>query len=160
MNRSRVFRFLRIGWTIVFQLAFVLLIALWMRSYWRVDSVHCPLRSPSMLISTSFRGRLSVRAGKVIPYQTGEYPSGWGMHSYSVGNTVPDRGTHPQPIWRCNIDNYGSYVLFSHWLPVLVLAAFAGALRIRTPYRFSLRTLLIATTLVAVGLGLIILSLR
>ena len=45
---------------------------------------------------------------------------------------------------------------FPHWLPILVTGAFAAVLGVRKPYRFSLRTLLLATTLVAVVLGLVV----
>src|SRR2546423_33436 len=44
-----------------------------------------------------------------------------------------------------------------HWFPVLLLATFAVAPWYRRiPHQFSLRTLLIATTLVAVVLGLLV----
>jgi hypothetical protein len=43
-----------------------------------------------------------------------------------------------------------------HWFPVLLSAAFAAAPWFRRTWKFSLRTLLIATTLVAVVLGLIV----
>jgi hypothetical protein len=42
-----------------------------------------------------------------------------------------------------------------HWLLALVLGAIAACTSAKRPYRFSLRTLLIATTLVGVALGLI-----
>jgi hypothetical protein len=49
------------------------------------------------------------------------------------------------------------HIVFSHWLVTLIVVM-VGALGIRRPgqVRFSLRTLLIATTLVAVVLGLIV----
>jgi hypothetical protein len=42
-----------------------------------------------------------------------------------------------------------------HWLPVLLAGLLAAVLGIRRPFQFSLRTLLIATTIFAVWLGLI-----
>jgi hypothetical protein len=52
----------------------------------------------------------------------------------------------------------GKGLILPHWLPVLVATAF-GALPWLT-WRFSLRTLLIATTLVAVALGLVAVAIR
>jgi hypothetical protein len=54
------------------------------------------------------------------------------------------------------VPNY--LLMFPHWFLVLLSAAFATAPWIR--WRFSLRTLLIATTLVAVVLGLIVWAAR
>jgi hypothetical protein len=48
----------------------------------------------------------------------------------------------------------GPYVATPYWFPVLMTGAMA--LLVWRPRRFSLRTLLIGTTLVAVGLGSII----
>jgi hypothetical protein len=47
-----------------------------------------------------------------------------------------------------------------YWFLILLTAAIAAAPWLRWPKRFSLRTLLIATTLVAVVLGLIVAVLR
>jgi hypothetical protein len=51
-------------------------------------------------------------------------------------------------------DEFPSLIV-PHWIPVSVTALFSVAPWIPCPKRFSLRTLLIATTLVAVGLGAI-----
>ena len=45
---------------------------------------------------------------------------------------------------------------FPHWCPVLVVATLTAFPWIRWSKRFTLRTLLIATTLIAVVLGLIV----
>jgi hypothetical protein len=43
-----------------------------------------------------------------------------------------------------------------HWFVVSITVALSAAILLRQPYRFSLRTLLFVTTLVAVVLGLIV----
>ena len=43
-----------------------------------------------------------------------------------------------------------------YWFPVAILASLAAVPWIRWSKRFSLRTLLIATTLVAVGFGIVV----
>jgi hypothetical protein len=52
----------------------------------------------------------------------------------------------------------GRLVRTPHWLPILLSAALVAAPWLR--WRFSLRTLLIATTLVAVVLGAIVYATR
>ena len=47
-------------------------------------------------------------------------------------------------------------VLIPYWLPVLISGVFAATPWIKWSRGFSLRTLLIGTTLVAVGLGLVV----
>ena len=69
---------------------------------------------------------------------------------------APERDNRPRPSWVYTSDRYGQYVLFPHWVPALVFAVFAAAIGIRMPYQFSLRTLLILTTIVAAILGLMV----
>jgi hypothetical protein len=49
----------------------------------------------------------------------------------------------------------GPYVTAPFWFLVVVSAAIGVILQWRYPYRFTVRTLLMATTLVAVGLGIV-----
>jgi hypothetical protein len=146
------FRKLRIAWSAACSLVCALLVVLWARSYWAVDEVHCPLKSPAMLIVHSFEGRLSLYAGERIPYRSGWFPSGWGRDSTSIRDVAPTRT--PQTSWAFHSDIYGQYVTFPHWLPTFALGAIALLCSACLPERFSLRTLLIATTLVAMALGL------
>jgi hypothetical protein len=76
----------------------------------------------------------------------------WGSYPEPVENRFQAaRGLYEfSSVWG---DNW--LIVFPHWLPVLQCATFAAVPWIR---RFSLRTLLIATTLIAVVLGLIVWS--
>jgi hypothetical protein len=149
-------KYLRIAVTALSLTACVLLIALWVRSYSWSDWANCPLRSPSMLIVNSFDGRLSLYAGERVPYRTGFFPSGWDYDSYSVAQIAPSSLKRARPYWDCSFDQYGWYILFPYWLPVLTTAVIGAGFGLRKQWRFSLRTLLIATTLVAVALGVIV----
>ena len=61
----------------------------------------------------------------------------------------------PNQLWRWETDEVGSfYVDVPHWFLAILLASIATAPWLR--WRFSLRTLLIATTLVAVVLAIIV----
>ena len=55
---------------------------------------------------------------------------------------------------------FGPFIDIPQWFPVLLFATLATAPWIRWSKRFSLRTLLIATTLVAVVLGLVVYAAR
>jgi hypothetical protein len=60
------------------------------------------------------------------------------------------------PTFQFSRTNVTSLLYMKFWIPVLATALLAAAFGIRRPYRFSLRALLIATTLIAVVLGAIV----
>src|SRR5258708_7950412 len=69
-------------------------------------------------------------------------PSGW---EYEANVPSEWRSTSEFEFHR---DRTGFELRIPHWLPVLIFIGFAGAPWISWPNRFSLRTLLVATTLV------------
>ena len=80
------------------------------------------------------------------PRKTGTAEWRWRVRSPS--ESVAGRGVY----WAINVlDAPFPYVCFPHWFPVLLFALLAAAPWIK--WRFSVRTLLIATGLVAVILG-------
>src|SRR5688500_9557389 len=101
----------RIAVTVLSLTACVLLIAMWVRSYWQIDCGYCPLNAPRMLIVYSSRGGVSLYAGEAVPYRTGWFPSNWGMDSYSV-----KRRGQPETNWRYSSDVYGASIRFPYWL--------------------------------------------
>jgi hypothetical protein len=62
-------------------------------------------------------------------------------------------GWHVTGLTGRSYSSGGTGIIAPHWFPLVIALSFVGVPWIR--WRFSLRTLLIATTLVAVGLGLI-----
>jgi hypothetical protein len=143
------FRYLRILWTVFCGIACVLLIALWARSYSHNEVLQMHTTSRLLLLHAR-RGRLAY--WNRVPYRNpqasrflaedmddilqGSSPGTWGFGRVRV---FPD-----------------SIVFAPYWFPVLVSAALSTAPLFPWRSRFSLRTLLIATTLVAVVLGLIV----
>ncbi len=141
------FRKLRIAWSVAWGLAAVLLIVLLVRSYragdsTRADGDYVSYEDSRMYLYTidSTKGNihLSLCASKP-PWQirfdhTKHF--GFGLSSWDASTTIS----------------------FPYWFPVLISTAFAALPWL--PWRFSLRTLLIATTLVAVVLGAIVWSVR
>lgn len=140
------------------QIECVLLLVLWVRSYWRWDYVESPICSNGFYLN-SFRGRLGLDAG------VADSPIiAWSYSAVSL-DSFQTQATIPQPI-SCNDMNVSVSVSTTelprivscpHGFAVLLFATLAVAPWIR---RFTLRTLLIATTLVAVVLGLIVWAVR
>ena len=125
-------RKLRIAWSVAWGVACLLLIALWVRSYSWLDacagfSHSVAAYHGSLYIDTGWAGH-----GPVIVRNLGP------VDIISDYEAAPTRGDTTIPIWLFLILGLASGI--APWLP----------------WHFSLRTLLIATTLVAILLGLIV----
>jgi hypothetical protein len=157
MDGSRLTRHFRIAVTALSLTACVLMIALWVRSYWWHDIAHCPLTStPRMLCVYSLRGRITIAA--VVWQKDDPGPTGWGWEPEFVPRFVP---LDAPPLFEYHILANGIDARFPHWLPIPALATLSVAATLPwLRWRFSLRTLLIATTLVAAGLGFFIWAVR
>ncbi len=147
------YRKLRIAWTVFWGVAAVLLIVLWVRSYWRVQ--HVVWNSETKAFDISFdRGQLGIGAvnDRIM------LPLGWSHRTFPIWSADSDSDTDDTPKtilgFGLETDDISIDAYIPFWFPVLTCAAIAI---IPSPLfkRFSLRTLLIATTLVAVVLGLI-----
>jgi hypothetical protein len=162
-------RKLQIAFSAVCGVLCLLLIALWVRSYWRQEHVAVQV-SPTMKAWTTYRtGWVMLRYTWTSP-ESGTPPKkiGWEASSYIVAPQIlaGKPNLAPPPGWSFKVHNYpnikGLTVRTPFWF--LTLASFlvtllVAARRIRFT-RFSLRTLLIAAILVAVGLGLIVAASR
>jgi hypothetical protein len=146
-------RKLRIAFSATCGIVCLLLVVLWVRSYRWSDDAYCPLSSSNILIVNSWRGRLSTYVG-----EPGAYPSGWGTVSRYVTNIVGRNQSRSS--WGYASDQQGQEIMFPHWLLVFTSAALAAALISHRPHRFSLCTLLIATTIVSVLLGVVVYAVR
>jgi hypothetical protein len=79
--------------------------------------------------------------------------------SYYSAHHVTDQSVRKQ--WKLIWERRGHGAMFPYWFLVLVFGGLAiSPWTTRPKLRFSLRTLLIATTLVAVALGLIVWAVR
>jgi hypothetical protein len=146
------YRKLRIAWSVAWGIAALLFVMLWVRSYHHYD-----------FASHNFFGRRgfiveSIRGVGFVKYVPGAIV----VNGY--GSSVPERsripaGTFAKGTWGgFNFSIHPSGLIFAvpFWFLALIAIVFAIGPWIRTVRRFSLRTLLIATTLVAVVLGLIV----
>ena len=132
------FRKLRIAWSAGCAVACVLVVALWVRSYWRFDGVQW--RGHSI---ASLRGALFVNE-RFVPTV---------VPSVKLGNSRVDKTT----TWskHAHFVPVGIGTAIPDWTPVALVMTLA-ALPWIVRWRFSLRTLLVVMTLVAVGMGLIV----
>jgi hypothetical protein len=143
MNRPRLVRVLRISWTGFWGIAAVLLVVLWVHSYWARDAIWGWLPIPLYFQIDSDRGvihsivnqenaktRISVDSTYTVVK-----PDPWVIHLYK----------NPRFGWWLDL-------AAPHLLLILcsVATVFAPWFSFK---RFSLRTLLVATTIIAVGLG-------
>jgi hypothetical protein len=149
------FRKLRIAWSVFWGLAAVLLIVLWVRSYSRYD---CVTRFDANRVRTSLDSGSAVICfaqfdyGKRSPVPILTY--GW---RWERSQPIAEADAKPTgPSFQWDHEPVGLGVSFPHWFPVLVFAALAMMPWVRWTKHYSLRTLLIATTLVAVVLGVVV----
>jgi hypothetical protein len=158
----RFLRYLRIAFSATCLIACVLLIVLWVRSYSSEDYLYWNIVGHRTVLVGSTHGRL-------VAY-TALFESKPGARFRlldKVGIALATRWTEVERLLSCDsyspilAANYRALVV-SHWIMVLVTGTLAAMLGLRRPYRlrFSLRTLLIAMTLVAVVLGLAVWAAR
>jgi hypothetical protein len=146
------YRKLRIAWSVAWGIVCVLFIGLWVRSYKTADLFTLPITTNKLFGLTSDKG--------VFLASFYSWPPG------PMVGSIWDRwhGTYkPGPRVNAKAWDYGAlpsgssgwYIQMPQMQFIFAAMFLAGAswLPVR---RFSLRTLLIATTLVAVGLGLIV----
>lgn len=173
------YRKLRIAWSVGWGVAAVLLVALWVRSYWWVDGVRLQSNGTYYLVSASQALRLEIfpdrntpplvkeraKIGEltrriVIPDMVNAASSTW--HTFKVpAKKDPERQATSVLGFRFTTTPTIPLPVCPHWFAVTFLGLVATAPWVRTlNYRFSLRTLLIAMTLIAVGLGAIVYSVR
>jgi hypothetical protein len=144
-------KFLRIAVTALSFTACFLLVALWVRSYWRLDSFTYIHSIKRVICGHSFPGRCIVFiTPQTIAHTPGlqtypmPQPFDSGMPNSFLGfyyHASPGSTTFAIPYWFLT-------------LSLAMMSAVAGFPWI--PRRFSLRVLLIATTLVAVALAAIV----
>jgi hypothetical protein len=161
------YRKLRIAWSVVWGVAAVLLCVIWVRSYWRWDVVYLPDNrmpqlAPTMFWTTevaSHRGQLTLARGLLV--------FGNEAWKWTIAPEINDGPVIPPPSVlgfrykerAAKTSRRPSEYVFvvPYYFPFFLTSSLSLAPWVRhLPRRFSLRTLLIATTLVAVVLGLIV----
>jgi hypothetical protein len=132
---------LRIAWSVTCGVACVVLVALWVRSYYWMDIMHQYKRL------TSAKGNVYLNQVLNCPegiYDEWSYPSGYWTMRFRGQSVVP---TGPRGLSA------------PYWL-LVTTAVLTGGVSWLPIRRFSLSTLLIAITLVACLLGAIVCATR
>jgi len=141
-------RRLRIAVSVFFAMLTVLLCVLWLRSFWYMDRLHGPISQTRGIEFISVNGQMLFAITKrVIPAQR----LNWSLESIDSQDGAAKSEIEDTKFGfvYSEIDYWTTWV--PHWFLTLIAAALAAAVWIR---RFSLRTMLIAVTLLAVVLGL------
>jgi hypothetical protein len=145
------FRKLRIAVTVLSLAACLLLSALWVRSYWVIESIINKRTASSettfIMIATD-HGTLSY--SRVTLPTNKSFTDGW---HYERGR--PEFTSKHRWSW-IRYKNNTLIIRFPTLFPAVILYAVAAIPWLDWKRRFSLRTLLIATTLFAVVLGIVV----
>jgi hypothetical protein len=163
------FRKLRIAWSVGCGILAVLLAVLWMRSYVYSDRVSGPVSKTKGLLVASLAGAVQCRLddNRQSPKSIAFRPWQIGTDSVAEFQKAADElhemqvklgSTQAKPTvdFTMKIGLSGKTLFLPYWLLTglpLCLTVVPWGLRLK---RCSLRTLLIATTLVAVILGLVV----
>jgi hypothetical protein len=149
MNRTCLIRWLRIAVTVVCSLVCIGLIGLLVRSYWRADTVY---NTDIALVSAQGCILFVYEQHTPHPYRN------WGVVNQPISIWRNDHGPDPRGKFGFNFAHIpkGWLIATPTWLLVILIGSIAAVPWIRWSWRFSLRTMLIVTTLVAMALGFIV----
>jgi hypothetical protein len=157
MDRPRLIRGLGIAWSVWWGILCVLLVVLWVRSYWWTTYYVSSFGQVSLLpgdLGVSISGGADPSA---VPAGTVIHVSSEAWMQYLETQRAAENfimGQHWSRIWGAFYFQNGENVPF--WFLLAIFAMSSGA-----PWlgrRFSLRTLFVATTLIAFVLGLVVWS--
>jgi hypothetical protein len=144
------YRRLRIGFSVICGIACALLIALSVRSYWWCDNLVGPLGTTQSFCLWSDHGHVGISFVEERLKSLAD-GSAWAFASEWTGDVAPSKIVIPWlPSWATE-----HYVVAPSCSLLLLIGVGISLPRLFRSRRFSLRTLLIATTLVAVLLGLV-----
>ena len=154
----RYLRYLRIAFSATCLIACVLLIALWVRSYWWQDILHFTVAGRADITIGSHWGGFWITAVDLRNLMSGLqelFPN----QPVTFSSSFTGTDSHARPLWGYSTKTTPfpiTTIVSCHCFSILLLVTFAAVPWIRhLKWRFSLRTLFIATTLVAVVLGAI-----
>jgi hypothetical protein len=147
-------RYLRYVAAVGFALLALALIGLWVRSYYSWDIVHGALPGGYSLKCTSNHGMLSIERCEGSATPTGHF--GWSLLTTEPMRREPLPGA---PLSHRLGFSYFSFedgwsVAVPHWFLAASSLGLAALFAFKRTWRYSLRTILVATTLLGGLLGL------
>jgi hypothetical protein len=147
-------RLLRITASAAFLAAGAVLFAAWMRNFCWADVVWAPLPGARQMTIASSDGQIEV--GILRPTRWSPKPEGWGRATYTASqNRVLEVFVPWNKVIRYRFTiNRSMAIVLPHWLLTLAMLMLAAVPWIRWSRRFTIRTMLVVTTLIAVVLAL------
>jgi hypothetical protein len=175
MDRSRIVWWVRMAASAVCLALSGLLLVLWLRNFWLADVFWGPIPGQGDAVIVSVQGQMEVAVylpwaplGPWTPPDTPRVraspqntPTPWKRDSYSVTQTRASAILFPQTKvfrFRRLWNERGFNMITPYWFLVSVTWLLAAVPWIRWSTRFSLRALMIATTVVAAVLGIYVTS--
>ncbi len=172
MNRPRLYRWLRIAVSAVCLMVFALLVGLWVRSYTWLDSLQVMFIGNRTFHVQSFEGQITALVvWKGVDF--GNFALRTGSAPGSYIRAAKARGEYDSSYFKRlaiigvssgkSIHNYSmtsTIAILSHRILLLIFATFAYLPWLPWSTRFSLRTMLIVTALIAGLLGLAVWMVR
>lgn len=168
MDRPRFIRRVRLALSVSCVILCLVFTMLWVRSYWWVDNVIGPAKGSYRPGVASDSGWLTVRYGngkldpEAFPEWKRQSRSAVEMEEVYKQMEASIKGTNAtfsRPTkklgWKAD---WGFQ--FPWFLPTLITGLLAAAVGWKLPFQYGLRTLLVATTFIAVALGLLVAYLR
>jgi hypothetical protein len=159
---SRKSRYLRIALLALCGMVSVVLIAMWARSYWKWDQFITPITPIRTIRVITYQGHIRFSAPPTQYFRDkGHIGSVWSMRQHTMG---PIRGESRFTArmrskffvyWSPGPRGSGSELLVPFWMFVLPGVLLFVVAVTKWKLRFSLRMLLIITTLIALGLGFV-----
>lgn len=151
--RSSKWFALRIATSVFFAVLAVALLVLWVRSYYWHDLAIAPITTTTAFRISSFRGR--VIFDNLPPRSSRTWI--WRADDLGAAEQWRQQDAESKWAWRSLPQPRRTHVTiaFPIWSVTLVAVSLTTLSWLSKAKRFSLRTLLIATTLVAVVLGLV-----
>jgi hypothetical protein len=153
---------LRIVWSLAWGVVAVLLVALWVRSYSYQASARCWLSNSRLVSGWTLHGWIELHYESFTESVDTSLRATSGISFQNVDQTKADM-MYPVPEWRMGNDSEPAmvyqYLNVPFWLPLFTVGIIT-AIPWLPLKRFGLRTLLIATTLVVVGLGIVVWLIR
>jgi hypothetical protein len=139
-------RKLRVAWSVGWGIACVLLIVFWVRSRWVVEVLAIPIASNWAVAIGSISDSVALSVSDSPSWKTTSIPANEWEIMVKFGGLK-----FPSPIWGGRLRTTSlTVLLIPCWMPIALSTTLATVPWLtRIKWRFSLRTLLIATTLIA-----------
>jgi hypothetical protein len=151
------YRKLRISWSAGWGVVALLLTVLWVRSYTTFYGFFLPVTDEFGFSADSVLGHVLVHTAVIQP-PSKVVPFYW--KHFVIEGRFKSRFNRDVLGFYVGRHSHGVRFDAPHWFLVLSAAGLSAAPWLREKLNFSLRALLIATALVAVGLGLVVYAVR